>query len=96
MRISIEATGEHLAFDSHPAALDLLTELVDGRTLSGWEPDEWGAWVTWNELVETLDAGERATVGFARAIAGIETIGGIPARVTPMARVAAEWALGGA
>lgn len=94
MRISIEAAGEHLAFDSHPAALDLLSELIDGRTLPGWEPDEWGAWVTWDRLVETLDDGERATVGLAHAIADIETIGGIPARVAPMARAATEWALG--
>lgn len=95
MRITIEPTTEHLALDTHPASLTLLTKVVGQRTLDGYEPDEWGVWVTWEALRGALGDTERAAIGLAHAIADIETVGGVPYEVAPVARDAAVWALGG-
>ena len=86
---------EHLALDSHPAAVALLAQVVRGRDLAGYEPDDWGVWVTWTELESALVASERAACELARALAAVESCGGVPARLAPIAREAALWALGG-
>lgn len=86
---------EHLALDSHPASTALLTQVVRNRTLAGYDPDEWGVWVTWADLEAELVPAERAACELARALAAIESVGGVPARVAPIARQAAMWALGG-
>jgi hypothetical protein len=86
---------EHLALDSHPASTTLLTQLVRGRAVPGYETDEWGAWVTWTTLHAALVGSERAACELARALAAIETCGGLPPRIASIARQATLWALGG-
>ena len=90
-----EPISEHLALDSHPASSALLAQVVRHRPLAGYEPDEWGVWVTWTDLEAQLVPAERAACELARALAAIESVGGVPPRVAPMARQAAMWALGG-
>jgi hypothetical protein len=90
-----ESTGERLCLDSHPASTALLRQIVRGRSLAGYEPDEWGVWVTWPVLEAGLVPSERAACELARALAAIESCGGVPPRVAPIAREAAMWALGG-
>ena len=94
MVVVADAICEHLALDTHPASLTLLTALTRGRPLVGYEPDEWGVWVAWPTLSAQLEVDERAACELARALAAIETAGGVPTRVAAIAREAAAWALG--
>ena len=91
----VDPIAEHVALDSHPASSALLAAVVHGRSLARYEPDEWGAWVQWERLAANLVASERAACALARAIAAIESCGGVPPRVAPIAREAVVWALGG-
>ena len=95
MSDKVDPGSEHLALDSHPASSALLAQIVRGRTLVGYDPDEWGVWVTWSDLEAGLVPSERAACELARALAAIESCGGVPARVAPIAREATLWALGG-
>lgn len=90
----VRPSAEHLALDTHPASLALLAQILRGRPLTGYEPDEWGVWVSWDELERSLVTSERAACELARAVAAIETCGGVPPRVAPIAREATAWALG--
>jgi hypothetical protein len=86
---------EHLALDSHPASTALLTYVVRGLEVPGFETDEWGVWVTWPTLHAALAGSERAACELAQALAAIETCGGLPPRIASIARQATLWALGG-
>lgn len=65
----VDPTAEHLALDTHPASLTLVAQIVRGRTVCGYEPEEWGARVSWKRIGAQLVTTERAACELARAVA---------------------------
>lgn len=89
-----EATRRvHLHMEDHPATLQLLSELRNGRraedwALIGYEATEHGAWVDWDKLLDSwLSSTEKALVHIARGCAVLEHSGGpSPRMIEPLRR----------
>jgi len=74
----------HLHLDDYPDTLQLLAELVNGRSAEEWrcvgyESTEHGAWVDWDALADSwLSSTEKAIVYIARGCATLERAPAVP------------------
>lgn len=83
-------TTEHLHADDYPLTIEILTELLARRVVSGFVPWPSGADVDWLALESNgLSTTEKATVTIAHGISIIERRGGFPGHGS-VARVIAE------
>ena len=92
------AGRRHLHHDDTPAALAILSDLLDHRAgfPEGYEPTEHGAWVDWDALDRSwLSSTEKATLHIARGCAIAERHGGLPLEVAGSVRAAVEELAGG-
>jgi hypothetical protein len=72
----------HLHVEDHSATLALLLEVLNGRSIEGYEPTEHGAWVDWDALASGwLSSTEKAVVQIARGCAVLERQGGSAPRL---------------
>ncbi len=91
-------SGQHLHHDDTPAALAILSDLLDHRAgfPEGYEPTEHGAWVDWDALAGSwLSSTEVAAVHIARGCAIDERHGGLGFEVAGSVRAAVEELTGG-
>lgn len=87
------ARRQHLHHDDTPAALSILSDLLDHRATfpDGYEPTELGAWVDWDTLADSwLSSTEVAAVHVARGCAIAERHGGLPLEVVASVRAGIE------
>ena len=92
------AGRRHLHHDDTPAALAILSDLLDHRAgfPDGYEPTEHGAWVDWDALAGSwLSSTEVAAVHIARGCAIAERHGGLGFEVAGSVRAAVEELAGG-
>lgn len=92
------AGRRHLHHDETPAALAILSDLLDHRAgfPDGYEPTEHGAWVDWDALAGSwLSSTEVAAVHIARGCAIAQRHGGLSFEVAGSVRAALEELAGG-